>query len=335
MGIDVQRLSQRPLTVDDAAQIVEINSEMELAEPADVHMSEADVLEELTGPTADLPRASCGLFDGDILVGYSAVAAIADDTAWKAHLNGGVRTALTRRGLGGRLLRTAEKQARAWKEEKFPELPGELSVRLEQSRVSTAALAEAEGFQTFRYFFRMQRDLADPVKSCSAPTGFAVRKYRPEDDDPVRLARNNAFADHWGSLESSPERWRAQMTGSKSFRPQHCYVAIFDSGEHAGSIAAFVMAEEFDAETHARGYRTGYIALVGTVRDARGHGLASVLLARQLQSMRDGGYARAELGVDSDSPTGAISVPVSSSWSAAVSSASGSGPTPPMVRLAR
>jgi len=303
--IDVDRLVERALTAKDAGQIAEVNHQMEQAEPADIHLSEADVLEELTGPTVDLERASCGLLDGDVLVGYSTVAAIADATAWKAHLDGGVRTEWTRRGLGGRLLRTAGRQARAWKEEKYPDLPGELLMWIEQSRVSTAALADAEGFETFRYFFRMQRDLAQPVEKLAPAAGFTIRPYLDADAEPVRLARNDAFADHWGSLESSPQRWQAQMVGAQAFRPQQSFVAVVDSGERAGRIAAFVMAEEFDAETAARGYRTGYIALVGTVREARGNGLASALLARQLQSMQEDGYQRAELGVDSDSPTGA------------------------------
>lgn len=152
----------------------------------------------------------------------------------------------------------------------------------------------------------MQRDLQQPVDTVDAPIGFTLREYRPDDDDePVRLARNDAFADHWGSLETPPERWRAHLTGASSFRSQHSFVATFDGGPHRGQIAAFVMAEEFDAETEMHGYRTGYTALVGTVRAARGRGLATALLARQLDSMRQGGYAYAELGVDSDSPTGA------------------------------
>ncbi|MDQ6658949.1 MAG: GNAT family N-acetyltransferase [Actinomycetota bacterium] len=305
MATAVDHLTERPLTLGDAAQIVEINAEMELAEPADEHLSVDDIVEELAGPTTDLPRASCGLFDGHRLVAYSTVSAISDETGWKAMLNGGVSSAWTRRGLGTRVLRRAQEQAKAWKAAAAPTVPGELLMWLEQHRVSTVALAQAEGFQIWRYFFRMQRDLADPVDTPAAPTGFAIRGYLDGDQEVVRVARNLSFADHWGSLESTPERWHAHMTGSKSFRPQHSYLAIFDDGPDAGSVAAFVMAEEFDAETDAHGYRTGYIALVGTLRAARGHGLASMLLRRQLTSMRDDGYAYAELGVDSDSPTGA------------------------------
>lgn len=305
MATAVEHLTERPLTLDDAEQIVEINREMELAEPADLHLSVDEVVEDFTGPTKDLSRASYGLFDDDSLVAYSAVSAISDGTVWKAMLDGGVRTAWTRQGLGSRVLRRAQEQATAWKAEVATGLSGELMMWLEQHRPSTIALAEAEGFETKRYFLRMQRDLAGPVDTPVAPTGFTIRGYLDGDSEAVRVARNRTFADRWGSIENTPERWRAHMTGSKAFRPQHSYLATFDDGPDAGSIAAFVMAEEFDAETEARGYRTGYIALVGTERAARGHGLASVLLARQLTSMRDDGYAYAELGVDSDSPTGA------------------------------
>jgi GNAT superfamily N-acetyltransferase len=304
--LDLDRLTERSLTLDDIPQLAEIYRELEQAEPAEEHYSEDEIAEELTGPTIDLQRASYALLDGDTLVAFSAVVAISDSTMWKAMLNGGVRTGWTRRGLGTRVLRRSQEQARAWRAEAAPELPAELTMWLPQQRVSTIALATAEGFQVWRYFFEMRRDLREPVETVAAPPGFTLREYRVGDDDePVRLARNASFADHWGSLETTPERWRAHMIDATPFRPQHSFVATFDDGPQQGGIAAFVLAEEFEAETEARGYRTGYVALVGTVREARGHGLASALLARQLASMQDGGYAFAELGVDSDSPTGA------------------------------
>lgn len=194
----------------------------------------------------------------------------------------------------------------AWRADAAPELPGELMMWLPEPRVSTIALAQQEGFEPWRYFYEMRRDLQDPIESPAVPAGFAVRGYQiGADDEPVRLARNASFADHWGSLETPPERWQAQLVGASSFRPDQSFVATFDGGPTDGEVAAFVLAEEFDAETEAHGYRTGYVALVGTVRQARGHGLASALLHRQLASLRDGGYRHAELGVDSDSPTGA------------------------------
>ncbi|MEJ7650875.1 MAG: GNAT family N-acetyltransferase [Nakamurella sp.] len=309
-------LTGRPLQVSDAEQIAQIQREMELREPADLHESVEEIIEELTSPMVDLPAASLGLFDGEQLIGYTGVSAMHDDTVFKAYLVGGVRTAWTRRGIGTQLVRIAQQQAVAWRDRVAPGLPGEFALWAESQRSSLLALGESLGFETWRYFFRMQRDLEQEVVLESAAADFDLRPYRAEDSEPVRAARNNSFADHWGSLHSSQERWTAHMTGAESFRPELSFVATFTEmsapddgqpgdGAEPGDIAAFVMSEEFAGETAGRGFRTAYVALVGTVRAARGRGLASVLLGRQLQAAREAGFRYAELSVDSDSPTGA------------------------------
>lgn len=310
---DLQRLSARPLTVDDAARITELLAAIEAAEPVEEHVAEDQVRRELTGPAADLERASIGLFDGGRLIGYAMLTGIGDGKKWKAYLRGGVHPGWTRLGLGTRLVRTAREQAAAWKQRDAPDREGELHLWADSNQAGTIALAESAGFEIWRHFYTMRRDLSDgsaPIETSDTATGFTVRPYAEGDAEPVRLARNNSFADHWGSVPTPPERWEALMVGSPDFRPQHSFVAEFAPGDPAidelgTPIAAFVMAEEFDAQTEAEGFRTGYIALVGTTRPARGKGLASALLGRQLASMRQDGYARAGLGVDSASPTGA------------------------------
>lgn len=303
-------LTGRPLQISDAEQIAQIQREMELREPADLHESVEEIIEELTSPMVDLPAASLGLFDGDQLIGYTGVSAMHDDTVFKAYLVGGVRTAWTRRGIGTQLVRIAQHQAIGWRDRVAPGRPGEFGLWAESQRTSLLALGESLGFETWRYFFRMQRDLEQQVQLDPPPTDFDLRPYRPGDSEGVRAARNNSFADHWGSLRSSHERWTAHMTGAEAFRPELSFVATFTETSapddaQPGDVAAFVMSEEFAGETAARGFRTAYVALVGTVRAARGRGLASVLLGRQLQAARQAGFRYAELSVDSDSPTGA------------------------------
>ena len=95
-------------------------------------------------------------------------------------------------------------------------------------------------------------------------------------------------------------RWRAEFSGSSSVRPGHSWVAVVD-----GDIVSFALSSEFDGDTELRGFRTGYLARIGTLRRARGRGLAAALISRTLESMAADGYRRAELGVDADSPTGA------------------------------
>jgi ribosomal protein S18 acetylase RimI-like enzyme len=53
------------------------------------------------------------------------------------------------------------------------------------------------------------------------------------------------------------------------------------------------------------GGRGGYIGQIGTRRSWRGRGLASALVGAALAAMKDAGYVRAALTVDTENPTGA------------------------------
>ena len=119
-------------------------------------------------------------------------------------------------------------------------------------------------------------------------------------DEGVRLAYNASFADHWGSSPSSPERWRNLFADSSSFRADFSRLAVRD-----GEVVGFVMSDEFDSETRARGHRTGYVDRVGTVRSVRGRGVATTLMVHCLHAMRESGCQYADLTVDAESPTGA------------------------------
>lgn len=299
-------LPMRPVTVDDAPAIVDVLSAMEAAEPADEFYSAQDIVEELTSPGTDLARGSVAVLDGDRLVGYCVLQSMVPTDAvptdaWRGYLFGGVHPDHGRRDIGGAMVDLLAQRAALLRDEHDPALPGELKIWVESARASTAALATSRGFETWRWFFRMQRDLTQPIAPAPVVTGFDLRPYASADEEAVRLARNEAFADHWGSTPTDPARWRAAFEATPSFRPEHSFVAPSPDG----SIAGFVMVTEYQAETEQRGYRTGYVSLVGTARAARGRGLASAVLTRSLSSLADAGYARAELGVDADSPTGA------------------------------
>ncbi len=294
-------LPMRAVTVDDAPAIVEVLFAMEAAEPADEFYSAQDIVEELTSPGTDLTRGSFAVLDGERLVGFCVLQAMVPTDAWRGFLFGGVHPDYGRRGIGGAMVDLLAQRAALLRDEHDPTLPGELKIWVESTRARTAALATSRGFETWRWFFRMQRDLAQPIVPAPVVAGFDLRLYASADEEAVRLARNEAFADHWGSTPTDPARWRAAFEASPSFRPEHSFVALSPDG----SIAGFVMVSEYQAETEQRGYRTGYVSLVGTTRAARGRGLASAVLTMSLSSLADAGYAHAELGVDADSPTGA------------------------------
>jgi len=291
-------LHERPLRLDDAPAITALLRAVEQAEPTEEAYSEDDVVEEMSGQGIDLQRGSVGVLDGDDLIGYGAVSASPSDEAWRANLFGAVHPDHTHRGFGTRILQLSVDQAMAWRDADRPDLPGELKMWVPEQRVGAAALAASQGFSTWRWFLRMRRELDDPLPVPTEVPGYAIRGFTDADSEGTRLAYNASFADHWGSSPRDPARWREDVVGTP-FRAEHSYLAFGD----AGAVVGFVMVDEFVAETEAFGFRTGYVQLVGTVRTARGKGIASALLSRALASMAADGYRRSELGVDAASPT--------------------------------
>ncbi|WP_395728373.1 GNAT family N-acetyltransferase [Nakamurella sp.] len=291
----------RPLVMDDAPAVTELLAAWERADPTDHGYSEADIREEFTAPVAALDAGGVAVLLGDRLVGYGLLYVIARRPSWLAYAGGGVHPDVHRHGVGGWLLERQAEQLRRMRDEQAPDRPAELRVGVAESRTGAIAALLAAGFRPRRYFFRMRADVREQASAPVVdPPGIRIRRFREADDETVRLASNAAFADHWGSVPREPAAWRSEYLESAGFRPGTSFVAEDPSG-----ILGFVLAAEYDADTAMRGYRTGYVARVGTLRAARGRGVGSALVARSMAAMRESGCAEAELDVDADSPTGA------------------------------
>jgi mycothiol synthase len=291
--------TERGLTLADSAAITTVLAAMEAAEPVDETFSQDDVVKEMTAPGVDL-GGGVAILDGERLVGFGWLRLSPPTPIWKAVQWAGVDPGYLGRGIGRRIMAHLESRATAIRDADSPGMPGEIKIWVDESRAATAALARAAGYETWRYFFRMRRDLAVPVSPAPTPPGVEIRRYRPADDAAVLDVSNESFADHWGSTPMDLDRWRAEYADNSWFRPELSYLALID-----GRVVSFALTEEFEADTEHRGYSTGYIARVGSLRSARGRGIASALIGRTLQAMVAAGYRYAELGVDADSPTGA------------------------------
>ena len=160
---------------------------------------------------------------------------------------------------------------------------------------------ERRGFQPVRHFYRMRRDLRDPIPDGPLPAGLTLLTYAPELDERIRRACNESFRDSWGFEPFSPRDWQASFVQHSTFRPDLSF-AILDGDE----VAAFSM-NRFDAAAAGRtGFRAGWIGSLGTLRAWRQHGLASALLVKSMRAFQAAGLEYAVLGVDTESPTGAL-----------------------------
>jgi ribosomal protein S18 acetylase RimI-like enzyme len=101
----------------------------------------------------------------------------------------------------------------------------------------------------------------------------------------------------------TPESWRSHIVGSRNFRPESTFVAL--AGDRAVGV---LITHFFDAQSARLGERQAWIQIIGTLKEWRGKGVASALIAHALAVFTSQGYESTGLGVDTDNPTGAVAV---------------------------
>jgi mycothiol synthase len=164
----------------------------------------------------------------------------------------------------------------------------------------TSAL-ENTWYQVVRRFNNMLHRL-DEIPDCPLPAGFEVRPVGPEHMRSVWEAQKEMNA---GLFENVAEDWLEETypawLADPSHTPQHWQVA-WDGDQLAGMVLARVDAHE----NEERGRKHGYTEHIYVRAPWRKRGLASALIARSLQDLKDHGMQEAELGVDSENESTAF-----------------------------
>jgi ribosomal protein S18 acetylase RimI-like enzyme len=151
----------------------------------------------------------------------------------------------------------------------------------------------------------MRVDLATAPTASELPGGLRLVRFEDKYDEPTRHARNDTFADHWGSTVQSPRAWRHLVTGSSSFRPDLSFLLL---SPHRDEVAAFALSEFFASDAEATGVRELHLSHVGTRAALRGRGVATALLGHTMAEARAAGFHRASLGVDVDNAYDALAI---------------------------
>jgi mycothiol synthase len=155
------------------------------------------------------------------------------------------------------------------------------------------------GFEPIRYGFRMMIELDRDVPEPDWPAGFSVRPFRPGEERRFHSAHEQSFADTWEFTAEPFEDWAHWFTSKPFFAPEHWFVVEDAEGE----IAAIAMCRVSETLEEC-----GWVRILGVLPAFRRRGLARALLRHVFRHFAGLGLKRVGLGVDAESPTGAVAL---------------------------
>ena len=161
------------------------------------------------------------------------------------------------------------------------------------------------GMVPVRWFAEMRAAVGDVPKPVQVD-GITIVDWDAVDDNELHRVKNEAFADHWGSVPDDDFRWSQLTTGVSARRNLSC--AAVDA---RGDVVGLVLTHRFpddDVEVDGRVERVGWVDKVATLQSWRGRGVASALISNVVERYQQDALTHAGLYVDSDNPTGAVSV---------------------------
>ncbi|MEU3552834.1 GNAT family N-acetyltransferase [Streptomyces fragilis] len=290
-------LTARPIAPTDAAGLSALLNAIEAVDVFGEYYSEEDAAEQINAPLLDLGRGTVGLFDGDLMVGYSSAAhQPRAEGVHRVTLSGGVHPDHRRRGLGTGLLAAGIACARTLHALHHPALPLAVAVRNNARNAGALACYRAAGMTLSGSSSHLRRPLDAGVADVPVPEGHTVEAYAAGNDADFHLTSDEAFLESRGGVPMPPERWR-ELLGWQAFRPDLSFLLREDG---SGAAAGMVLVFSWDADTEATGVRDAQILRIGTRPGHRGRGVASALLGHALRAAQDAGFDRVSLDVDAE-----------------------------------
>jgi ribosomal protein S18 acetylase RimI-like enzyme len=295
----------RPIMDADLVDICALHNRAELHDGVGRAMQLDELREELDPDHVPLATDSRVAIVGDTIVGYAYVMFLpSEEGQQRAYVFGRVDPASRGRGVGRALLAWGRDRARERLQEVDNGLPMYVRVDTYDTITDALRLQTRLGFAPVRYFEELLRPL-DDLPALRDPDGIEIVEWPVGEgvqrDEEIRVVKNTAFADHWGSTPTPPARWQ-QMVHGVGGRPDLSHIAVVAG---TGEIVGACFNERYESDDELLGRRDGWIASLSTLPAWRGRGVASALVIQSLHTFAAAGFTHASITVDGDSPTGA------------------------------
>ena len=253
------------------------------------------------------PETDCFLaWDGDWLVGYTRLFVRRGNGNLDSviHCRGLVHPFRRQQGLGRRLLETGYHRATDYLDTIGL---GQVRFQCEAREVEEdrKALFKSFGLKPVRHFVNLARPLNGNLPPVQMPDGIRLRTFDPaQDAEVVWRVDQEAFLDHWGYTEGRLEDFLHWMK-RPYIRPELWLLA---EEEATGKVVGLGLNEidpHWIAET---GRQEGYVDTLAVLREYRGQGLGTAILAQSLHALRQAGMEAAHLHADAENLTGAMRI---------------------------
>jgi mycothiol synthase len=157
---------------------------------------------------------------------------------------------------------------------------------------------EESGYRVVRHSYRMEIELGDLPAETSSPEDVEIRTVREGEEEQVYEVNEQSFEDAWMHQREPFEQWRHWFVKDPSYDPSLWFAAEAD-GELVGVAICNTRGDEG---------ALGWVRILGVLRSHRRRGIGEALLRTAFAEFKRRGFERVGLGVDAESPTGAVSL---------------------------
>lgn len=198
---------------------------------------------------------------------------------------------------------------------------------LERNQLDSGAFAADERQQRWHRAAGMQhvRTWWQMGRSVTAAEGEPGALPQPREEVTIRLVRRDedkmpeandlhavhdvleaAFLDHFNSHEETFPEFLSRLRADPGHRWDHWWIAELDEqvGDHRAAFPAGALVATI-SESPGDRPNSSYVAYIGVLESARGHGIATALINEVVADAARRGRDQVILEVDADSPTGA------------------------------
>jgi mycothiol synthase len=241
MSVESQNLIWRPMVVSDSATLADLLNAIGAEDHVWGQYTAEDAAEELNSPVDDLPTSTLAVFDGAMMLGFSAVHyKPTAEIVHRVHAAGAVRPTHRRQGLGTKLMQHGLATAEALHALHHPTLQLVVESFYGEHVDGAVALYRAAGMTATEWGRHMRHPLGTAIPDAPIPDGLRIEGYTAETDEEFRAVRNEAVQADVGRSQLSAEEWKVWAVNA-NFRPELSFLLRdVETGTAAGVLLVVV-----------------------------------------------------------------------------------------------